>query len=231
MTKAHARSLTLAAALLTMVPAAAAAQWNATAVGVTEYDTENTPLVLLGLSASPGGQGIAPLVGVQGSYLAYDAVERVEAFTVRPYVGLRSGHQGGSVYGTLGYAFSTKDDVVGPALSDRGEGVVVTGGLDQWGTGGPLGYQLLGSYNFGSEAYWTRGRVTTRLNESNRVRVGGEVAMLGGDGYEAWQPGGVVEFHTGGGNIIGLGAGMKLYEGDGDAFYVRLEAVLPLVRR
>ena len=109
----------------------------------------------------------------------------------------------------------------------------MSGGLDHWGTGSPLGYQLLGSYNFGSESYWTRGRVTTRVADRSpgQVRLGGEVALLGGEGYSAWQPGAVLEFHNGAGRILGLGAGMKIFDGGDDAFYVRVEGVLPLSRR
>lgn len=231
MVRSRATCIAMAGALLLAAAPAASAQWNATAIGVAEYDTEQTLLLLAGVSASPGGVGLAPLVGVQANFLTFDAPDRVEVFTVRPYAGLRSGYEGGSVYGTVGYAFSNRDEDVGPVAADRGSGVVVSGGLDHWGTGGPLGYQLLGSYNFGSEAYWTRGRVTTRTGESSRMRVGGEVALLGGDGYSAWQPGAVLEWHNGSGRILGLGAGMKLYENADDAFYVRVEGVLPLSRR
>lgn len=225
----------LAAGLALAIPSTASAQWNSSAVGVAEVDTEGTLLLLAGVSASPGGMGIAPLIGVQASHLSYDVVDtRNTAFTVRPYVGLRSGYEGGSLYGTVGYAFSNRDtDAAFPIAADRGSGVVVSGGLDHWGTGSPLGYQLLGSYNFGSESYWTRGRVTTRVADRSpgQVRLGGEVALLGGEGYSAWQPGAVLEFHNGAGRILGLGAGMKIFDGGGDAFYVRLEGVLPLSRR
>lgn len=230
MMRAKMRTILAATAIL-LAPTVASAQWNTTAVGVAEVDTENTLLLLAGLSASPGGAGLAPLVGLQASYLTFDAIDRVNVFTARPYVGVRSGYTGGSAYGTVGYAFSNREDDVGAVAADRGEGVVVSGGLDHWGTGGPLGYQLLGSYNFGSESYWTRGRVTTRLGQSSRTRIGGEVALLGGDGYEAWQPGVVLEFHNGAGRILGLGAGAKLYDGGDDAFYFRVEGVLPLSRR
>lgn len=231
MTPRKAAWIVMAGALLLGGASTASAQWNSTAIGVAEYDTEQTLLLLAGVSASPGGVGIAPLVGVQTNFLTFDAVDRVEVFTVRPYAGLRSGYEGGSLYGTVGYAFSSRDEDVGAVAADRGSGVVVSAGLDHWGTGGPLGYQLLGSYNFGSEAYWTRGRVTTRAGRTSGMRVGGEVALLGGEGYSAWQPGAIVEWHNGAGRILGLGAGMKLFDAGDDAFYVRVEGVLPLSRR
>ena len=234
MTTVNIRRTLLAAAFALALPAAAGAQWNSTAIGVAEYDTDETLLLLAGVSASPGGMGIAPLIGVQGSHLSYDVgTSRTNVFTIRPYAGLRSGFTGGSLYGTVGYAFSNREEDEGaPVAADRGSGVVASAGLDYWGTGGRLGYQALGSYNFGSESYWTRGRVTSRVGSSTPgMRVGGEVAFLGGDGYSAWQPGAIVEWHNASGRILGLGAGMKLYEGGDDAFYVKLEAVLPLIRQ
>ena len=65
----------VAAGVLLAAPGTAWAQWNASAVGVAEVDTESTLLLLAGVSASPGGMGIAPLVGVQASHLSYDVVD------------------------------------------------------------------------------------------------------------------------------------------------------------
>jgi hypothetical protein len=49
----------MAVAFGVVMPAAfpdrAQAQWSATAIGVAEYDTESTLLLLAGLSAGPGG--------------------------------------------------------------------------------------------------------------------------------------------------------------------------------
>ncbi|HET9453549.1 MAG TPA: hypothetical protein VFO66_04610, partial [Gemmatimonadaceae bacterium] len=99
MTPRKAAWIVMAGALLLGGASTASAQWNSTAIGVAEYDTEQTLLLLAGVSASPGGVGIAPLVGVQANFLTFDAVDRVEVFTVRPYAGLRSGFEGGSLYG------------------------------------------------------------------------------------------------------------------------------------
>jgi hypothetical protein len=226
--------LMLTAAALVAAASPASAQWSATAIGVAEYDTEQTVLVLGGLSLSPGGRPIAPLFGVQAHYLTYEvADERRNVTSVRPYAGLRSSFTGGSLYGTVGYAFTSREGAPGTAFTvDRGDGVVVSGGLDHWGTGGPLGYQLLGSYNFGTESFWGRGRVTTRISQSgpSQTRLGGEVALISSNGFQAWQPGLVAEFHNGNGQIIGVGAGAKLVENGDNAIYVKLEAVLPLLR-
>jgi hypothetical protein len=221
-------------ACLAIAAAPAAAQWSATGIGVAEIDTDETLLLLAGVSASPGGaRGIAPLIGVQGYWLTFDAgTARTNVTAIRPYAGLRSGFDGGSLYGTVGYAFSSRDTPVGAFVEDRGEGVVLSGGLDVWGTGSPLGYQALASYNFGSESYWTRGRVTRRLGEAGTTqkRIGAEVAFMGGEGYTAWQPGVLLELHREGGRIIGFGAGGKFSEGGNSAAYLKVETVLPLLR-
>lgn len=216
------------------VKPAAAQQWGATAIGVAEYDTEQTLLLLAGVSTGPRGMGLRPRIGVQGYNLSYDGgTDNVNVIVVKPYVGLANTFEGGSVYGNVGYAFSNKDEVFtsGAFVPDRGDGVVLSGGWDQWGTGGPLGYQVLGAYNLGTESFWGRGRVTTRLGQATtgQRRIGGEVAFLSGEGYSGVQPGAILELHNGRGRILGLGAGMKFIEGE-DAVYFKAEMVLPIAR-
>lgn len=229
------RVLIAGAALVVALAPAAQAQWNATAYGTAEIDTKSTLLLLAGVSASPGGPGLAPLLSLQAYHLGYDVGnERRTSFTIRPAAGLRNGYEGGSMFATVGYAFSSRnDDEAVAAAADRGDGVVLSAGVDHWGTGGRLGWQALGSYNFGSESYWTRGRVTTRVGEASptAMRVGAEVALLGGNNYTVWQPGGVVEWRMPSGVGVGLGAGAKLFEGGESAAYFKIEASLPLSRR
>ncbi|MBA3673243.1 MAG: hypothetical protein H0W68_14625, partial [Gemmatimonadaceae bacterium] len=102
-----------------------------------------------------------------------------------------------------------------------------------WGTGGPLGYQALGSYNIGSESFWGRGRVSTRVSQGDggqQQRLGAEVAYLTGRGYGAVQPGVVYEYHSAPGKLIGIGVGEKFFNGGGRATYFKVEGVLPLFR-
>jgi len=226
----------LLGAALVAAPRSADAQWSTNMIGVAEYDTENAILLLAGLSTGPGGQGWSPRFGVQGYYLRYDVGSTdVNVTTIRPYVGMRNSFTGGSASVNLGYAFSSREgtDVAGRAIiSDRGQGVVLSGGWDYWGTGQSFGYQLLGSYNFGADALWTRARGTVPLSTgaTMQTRIGGEVAFLSGDGYHAWQPGAVLEFNNRGGRVFGLGAGMKLFDGGDDAFYIKGEFSVPLGR-
>lgn len=227
-------SVAVAAALAFAVPAEA--QWRATGIGVAEVDTEGTLLLLAGLSTTPGGRGVSPLLGVQGYYLGFDnGASRTNVTTVKPYVGLTSGYGSGSFYGTVGYAFSNRDEntvIRTTSTNDIGTGVVVSGGWDHWGSGTPWGHQLLGSYNFDSENFWGRGRVTRQISMSGQSqrRLGAEVALSAGDNYTAWQPGVVLELHNGRGSILGLGTGMKIVDGGDNAFYFKVEGVLPIAR-
>lgn len=216
----------------------ASAQWSATAVGVTEYDTEETLLLLAGVSASPRGHVWAPLVGVQAYHLTYKLpAETKTVLSVRPYLGVRKSITGGAFSLTAGYAFVSDDDAPGPlgtAVADSRDGAVLSSGFDYWGTGGPLGYQVLASYNFGGESFWGRGRVTTRIaglqSGGRQVRVGGELAYATSGNFNMFQPGLVAEWHTGSGVIVGAGVGRKIAKDADDATFFRVEAVLPLVR-
>lgn len=225
----------IGALILSMAPAIAGAQWSSTAIGVAEFDTEGTMLFLGGLSGGPGGLGLKPRVGLQAYLLRYDqGAGSANVTVVKPYVGVRNAFKGGSVSANIGYAFATKEVTGAFAPDAGGDGVVLSGGWDQWGTGGPMAYQLLGSFNFGTESFWGRGRVTRRLgaalSSGRQRRFGGELAYLAGDGYSGIQPGAIMEFHDGTGRIFGLGAGMKFFDGGGDAVYFKGEFVLPLGR-
>lgn len=224
------------ASLFSVAARPLAAQWSATGVGVAEYDTQETLLLLGGVSAGPGGPGWSPLVGVQSYYLTYKLPgDTKSVFSVRPYVGVRNNFGPGSLAFTAGYAFVSDDTapVVGTGVTDSRDGVVVSSALDYWGTGGPLGYQLLASYSFGGESFWGRGRVTTRVRElagGGQFRVGGEVAYATSGSFNMIQPGLVAEWHNGSGFILGAGIGRKLIKDGDDATFFRLETVVPLVR-
>lgn len=209
-------------------------QWSAVSYGVAEYDTKNTLLLLIGGSATTKNMGFAPVVALQAYSLGYDVGgSRTSVFAVRPGAGIGYNYNGGAVSGTVGYEFSNVDNGRTPVVgAESGRGVDLAGDWEEWGTGGPLGYQALGSYNFGSQSFWGRGRVTTRVSQHGaaQTRVGVEAAYLSGPGYNAWQPGGVVEWHMAGGQIVGLAAGGKFQNTGGNAVYIRLEGLLPLLR-
>ncbi|HUF66846.1 MAG TPA: hypothetical protein VMM17_12800 [Gemmatimonadaceae bacterium] len=232
-----ARGMTVAAMASGIAAGSAQAQWSATAVGVAEYDTNETLLLLAGVSVSPfGGPGISPVFGIQVYRLSYETVSgTTEVWSVRPSAGIRNNFTGGSAQFRVGYAFTSRDAPVPIAggVGDRRQGVVISSQVDWWGTGGPFGAQAIASYNFGSDALWARGRVTTRVARTQRgqVRVGGEVAFLNDAEFTMVQPGAVVEWHAGpGGPILAFGVGRKLNDPGEDATYFKVEVVLPLLR-
>lgn len=232
-------AITALTVLLLASASPADAQLNWTVVGVGEFDTEDVVLVLGGVSVSRGGEGWSPVAGVQASWLQYPTIgdETREIITVQPSVGLRRGFDGGSFQARVGYAFRSAndddDDIdfgIPPVTADVGDdGITNSVQLDYWGRGA-MNAQLIGSYNWGSEALWSRARVTQRfinLGGDGHIRAGPEAAYLHGEGYDAWQVGGVVGFHAGGGTIINGGIGRKFASGDGnDATYFRAEIVL-----
>jgi len=226
-----------AATMVAVLSAPAQAQWRSTGIGVAEYDTDGALFLLAGLSASPGGRGVAPIVGVQGYHLSFDnGPSRTNVFAVKPYVGLSNNYGSGSVYGTVGYSFSNRDEgtrVLTTSTNDIGEGVVIAGGWDHWGNGTPWGHQLLASYNFDSENFWGRGRVTRRISASGQSqrRLGAELALSAGDNYTAWQPGAILELHNGRGGILGLGAGARIPDEGDAAMYFKVEGVIPILRK
>jgi hypothetical protein len=226
----------VASTVAVVLAAPAHAQWKATGLGVAEYDTDAALFLLAGVSASPGGSGVSPIIGVQGYHIGFDnGPSRTNVFAVKPYVGLSNNYGSGAIYGDVGYAFSNRDEgtkIISTATNDVGSGVVVAGGWDHWGNGTPWGHQLLASYNFDSDNFWGRGRVTRQIAKSGPAqrRFGGEVAFSTGSGYTAWQPGAVLELHNGRGGILGLGAGLKLPDGGDNAVYFKVEGVLPISR-
>ncbi len=212
----------------------AAAQWSAGTYGVAELDTRQTFYALAGVSASPKGLGVKPLLTLQTSYLTYDAgATNRNVFMVKPGVGLISTYREGDVYADIGYAFAS-DNNRAPVAANPGRGTVVSAGWDHWGAGtsAPMAYQLLGSYNFGTESFWGRARATGRLSQSGArsVRLGPEVAYYTGTGYHGWQPGGVLEFHMPSGSIVALAAGAKIQTPTANAAFFRLEGYLPIGR-
>ncbi len=223
-----------AIAIVTSFAAAesAAAQWSAGAFGVAEYDTKQTLLLLAGVSASPKGLGVKPLLSLQAHSLGYaSGSSRTNVFSVRPAAGLIDNYNGGAVYGSVGYAF-TSNNIAGPVVAaDHGDGLDVNAGWDYWGTGGRMGYQVLGSYNFGSKSFWGRAGATTLLSKhgASSSRIGAEVAYLSGVGYSAVQPGGVYEWHFAGGQVLGAGAGAKFIgNGGGTAAYFKGQFYIPI---
>jgi hypothetical protein len=209
--KAITRAVTFVAALA-IVAMPLQAQWSGSVYGTGEMDTNDTNLLLAGLSLSPGGGDIAPIFGIQGYRLSYkigSGTNTVYAF--KPSVGLRFRlSPDASATASVGYAFTDKN-VPATALAssaDRGDGVVVAGSLDLHPSTSNISWQGMASYNFGSESLWARLRapIGLRTTENGKLSLAPEVSFINGGGYNAIQPGAVVLWQ--GNSGFGFGAGV-----------------------
>lgn len=221
--------------LLAASQAPAHAQLAWTAYGVGEFDTSDVIFLLGGVSVAPARSGWVPVAGVSASWLQYPTGSLVgedtrNITTITPTLGIANNFNGGSFQVRVGYAFASGDEDEGAPIvaGEVGQdGVVTAAQLDYWGNGG-WGAQAIGSYNFGAGAFWGRGRLTQRvlgLGNDGHIRIGGEVAYMTHNDYNATQVGGVLGFHPGRTAILTAGVGRKFADGD-DATYFRLEVVL-----
>lgn len=214
----------------------AQAQLGWTFVGVGEIDTDDVYLVLGGVSVSPRRTGWSPVAGVTAYWLQYpvstvtDATRSVTSIT--PSLGISNNFGPGAFQVSVGYSFqNAEDDVtVAPAFAPGGgSGVVNTAQVDYWGSGS-WSAQAIGSYSYGSESFWGRGRAAKRLfsvGENGSISLGGEVALLRAADYDATKVGGVVAFNPGPGTLINATVGRKLGAGNAsDATYFGIEFVL-----
>ncbi len=208
----YSKAAAIVISAIALAAAPAHAQWSGSVYGTAEYDTHDTNLLFAGMSLSPGGGDIAPVFGLQAYRLSYKSgTGTTSVVVVKPSAGLRF-HlaPGTSANVSLGYAFANKDvpGTVRASSADRGDGVVLSGGLDLAPATSRVSWQALASYNFGSESFWGRVRAPIKLrsSESGSVSVAPELAYLSGTGYSAVQPGAVVLWQSNSG--FGFGAGV-----------------------
>lgn len=218
---------------LMLPPASAGAQ---AIFGAAEVDGDEVQLFLLGGAWSPGGLGWKPFGSVVGYMLRFPAGTATETRNVfLPTIGLMNAKETHSLALGVGYAFSD-DDIDQPLLvpAESGDGVVASFGYNYWGTGNRMG-QLLGSFNFGNDFLWTRGRAAQRLTPTSPLFVGGEAGVYGGGDANAFlaQFGPLVEWRFNPQFRLGLSAGLKvgIAEVTGNTTYGRLEFLwLPAAR-
>ena len=233
----HALKWKLAAASAALALMFASTPANAQALfGAAELDDEDTQLYLLGGAWAPRGLGWKPFGSVVAYHLRFDIGSATESRNVVvPTLGLMHAGPTQSISFGLGYAFSD-EDVDEPILigAESGDGVVASVGWDYWGTGNRMA-QVLGSFNFGTEFLWTRGRAGVRLTPTSPLFVGGEAALMGGgdDGAFLAQFGPLLEWRFNPQFRLTASAGLKVgvAEVEGTATYGRLEFLwLPLAR-
>ncbi|HYC50398.1 MAG TPA: hypothetical protein VEB19_04730, partial [Gemmatimonadaceae bacterium] len=127
----------------------------------------------------------------------------------------------------VGYAFSDEDtDIFLPVAAQSGDGVVGSVAWDYWGAGNRMA-QILGSFNFGTEYLWTRGRAGTQLSQGGPLFVGGEAGVMGGGDANAFlaQFGPLLEYRFSPSFRLTGSAGLKvgIAEISGNSAYGRLE--------
>lgn len=231
----------LALAMVAALGAApAAAQWGTTWVGVAETSGDDVTLLLAGVSLSPAGLGLKPIVGLQTYWLD---TEGGSTWSVAPSAGLVARGETGALQARVGYSFQEDDDEVIPQFGADESGISTTAQADYW-DGGAFGLQGIASFNWGSEYLWSRARGTVRVAEldfGGGIHVGPEFVYqgemgeetLGDPHYSAIQIGPIIQWNSGDNLIAGFGAGWKMIDDDfvgpdddDSTWYVKVEFVL-----
>ena len=180
--KSVTRSTSLAIGLAVVLASSAGAQALAT-FGSAEVAGFGEGSALLGTSLSTGYQGLGPIAGLVGQTYRYRDTQasHVQAYAISPSVGLQYTMPTGAVSASVGYSFvSTQfDQVVSGGQLGGTSGVFVSGQGNYWGNG-ENSAQVIGSYGFKSEYYWSRVRAAHRLAPSAQpIYLGGEFVLQG----------------------------------------------------
>ena len=143
---------------------------------------------LLGTSVSTGHMGLGPVATLVGQTYRYrnGVNSRAQAYALSPSAGLQYAMPTGAVSAALGYTFvNTEFDgiITGNELGGR-SGTFATAQGNYWGDGENTA-QLIGSWGFKSEYYWTRARAAHRLAPTAQpVYLGAEFVVQGApNGY------------------------------------------------
>lgn len=189
---------------------------------------DDVSLIFSQLSAVWGtSPGLRPVASLGGYWLDTPGDN---TWSFGPAVGLRYQTSTGMLQGKVGYSW--KDDDAGIPIFGGGEsGVSTSLHAEYWGTG-TFGAQALGSYNWGSDYLWTRGRLTARVAEpaGGSLLLGGEYSWQGereeGPGYDARMYGPTAVWIGPSGFIMGLAGGWKnTHSPDDSTWYLRVDFV------
>lgn len=143
---------------------------------------------LIGTSLGTGHLGLGPMATLVGQTYRYQNGfnSHAQAYAISPSVGLQYNMPTGAVSAGVGYTFVNTqfDGVISGAELGGRNGAFVTGQGNYWGSG-ENSAQLIGSYGFKSEYYWSRVRAAHRLSPSmTPVYLGGEFVLQGApNGY------------------------------------------------
>lgn len=150
---------------------------------------------LLGVSMSSGASGWGPVGTLIGQTYRFSSGANTfaQAYAVSPSVGVQNNMPTGSIQASVGYTFIHTDlklvsvpatDTPSPlpilgVETGSSNGVFISGQGNYWGTGENTA-QVIASYGFGAEYYWTRFRAAHRLAPSdNPFYVGAEFVLQG----------------------------------------------------
>ena len=185
--KTTTRIANLAAALSIGLAASLNAQSLAT-FGSAEVAGFGEGSALLGTSIGTGHLGLGPMATLVGQTYRYQngGGSHAQAYAISPSVGLQYNMPTGAVSAGIGYTWvNTQFEglISGSELGGR-SGTFMTAQGNYWGNG-ENSAQLIGSWGFASEDYWTRARAAHRLAPSaNPVYLGGEFVLQGApNGY------------------------------------------------
>ena len=210
------------AAAFGLVAASAARAQALATFGSAELAGFGEGSALLGGSLSSGHRGWGPIAtAIVQTYRFRDGINsHAQAFAFSPSIGLQNAMAEGSVQASVGYAFVSSDDassafggVVAGNETGGKSGVFASAQGNYWGTGENTA-QLIGSYNFASEYYWTRGRAAHRLAPSaTPVYVGGELVLQGSQDFTPsifrYQVGPTIEYRVTPDFRVGASAGYR----------------------
>jgi hypothetical protein len=181
------RIINLAAALSIGLAASLHAQALAT-FGSAELAGFGEGSALLGTSLSTGRQGLGPMATLVGQTSRYQngVGSHAQAYAISPSIGLQYAMPTGAVSAGVGYTFvNTQFDglISGSELGGR-SGTFMTAQGNYWGNG-ENSAQLIGSWAFASQYYWTRARAAHRLAPTaTPIYLGGEFVLQGApNGY------------------------------------------------
>ncbi|MES2179736.1 MAG: hypothetical protein V4550_17890 [Gemmatimonadota bacterium] len=170
------------AAVILGVASAASAQSLAT-FGSVEVGGFGEGSALLGTSWSTGRLGVGPVANLVAMTYRYrnGLNSHAQAYALSPSIGLQNSMPEGSISAMVGYTFVNTEFnglVSGAELGAR-NGVFVSAQGNYWGNG-ENSAQVIGSYGFESEYYWTRFRASHRLSPTaHPVYLGGELVLQG----------------------------------------------------
>ena len=176
------RTISYAAALSIGMGTIASAQSLAT-FGSAEVAGFGEGSALIGTSLSSGHQGWGPVANLVAQTYRYQngANAHAQAYAISPSIGLQNTMPEGSINAMLGYTFVSTEfaGIVTGAEQGGKNGAFMSAQGNYWGTG-ENSAQVIGSYGFASEYYWTRFRAAHRLAPSSQpVYVGGELVLQG----------------------------------------------------